>query len=126
MSDKKECACGTAPKLIFACSGASDVGGLADLAARKLNKEGAGKMYCLTGIGGRAPGIMATTQGAAKIVAIDGCALNCAKHTLEQACFSTFEHVGLVDLGLQKGQSPATDDNVNKVAQKALTLLACK
>ena len=30
------CACGTAPKLIFACSGAADVGQISDLAARKL------------------------------------------------------------------------------------------
>ena len=30
------CACNTAPKLVFACSGAADVGAIADQAARKL------------------------------------------------------------------------------------------
>ena len=51
MSEKNACACGSAPKLIFACSGAADVGAIADQAARKLTKDGAGKMYCLAGIG---------------------------------------------------------------------------
>src|SRR5512133_4161781 len=97
------CACGGAPKLIFACSGAADVGALADQAARKLTKDGAGKMFCLAGIGGRVSGIMATTEAASKILAIDGCPLNCARHSLEQAGFTTFEHLQLSDLGLVKG-----------------------
>ncbi|MFH0879717.1 MAG: putative zinc-binding protein, partial [Lentisphaerota bacterium] len=42
--NKAACACGAAPKLIFACSGGSDVGALADQAARKMANEGAGKM----------------------------------------------------------------------------------
>ncbi|MEI6422312.1 MAG: putative zinc-binding protein [Lentisphaerota bacterium] len=43
MSGKNTCACATAPKLIFACSGAADVGAIADQAARKLSREGKGK-----------------------------------------------------------------------------------
>ena len=123
MSEKKECACGTAPKLIFACSGSSDVGAIADQAARKLTKDGAGKMYCLAGIGGRVSGIMATTESAAKILAIDGCPINCARKTLELAGFKQFEHLLLSDIGLEKGQSPVTPENVDKVAQKAAPLL---
>lgn len=125
MSEKKECACGTAPKLIFACSGSSDVGAIADQAARKLTKDGAGKMYCLAGIGGRVSGIMATTESAAKILAIDGCPINCASKTLDLAGFKKIEHLTLSDIGLQKGQSPVTPENVDKVAQKAATLLRC-
>ena len=37
----------------FPCSGASDVGGLSDQAARQMALDGTGKMYCLAGIGGR-------------------------------------------------------------------------
>jgi hypothetical protein len=47
---KAQCSCGSAPKFIFPCSGASDVGGLSDQAARQMTKEGTGKMYCLAGI----------------------------------------------------------------------------
>ena len=125
MSEKKECACGTAPKLIFACSGSSDVGAIADQAARKLTKDGAGKMYCLAGIGGRVSGIMATTESVAKILVIDGCPINCARKTLELAGFKQFEHLSLSDIGLQKGQSPVTPENIAKTAQEAATLLVC-
>jgi len=67
MSEQNVCACGAAPKLIFACSGAADVGAVADQAARKLTRNGAGKMFCLAGIGGRVSGIMATTAAASKV-----------------------------------------------------------
>ena len=125
MNEKTACACGTAPKLIFTCSGSSDVGAIADQAARKLTKDGAGKMYCLAGIGGRVSGIMATTESAAKILAIDGCPINCARKTLELAGFKQIEHLALSDTGLEKGQSPVTPENVEKVVQKAAPLLRC-
>ncbi|HPC57754.1 MAG TPA: putative zinc-binding protein [Kiritimatiellia bacterium] len=124
MSEKPTCACGGAPKLIFPCSGGSDVGALADLAARQLTRDGSGKMYCLAGIGGRVSGILASTESAAKILAIDGCPLNCTKKTLEFAGFSGFEHLGLADIGFQKSQSPATPENIAKVAQAAVPKLA--
>ena len=125
MSENTKCACGTAPKLIFSCSGGSDVGALTDQAARTLTKNGAGKMYCLAGIGGRVSGIMATTESAAKILAIDGCPVNCARKALELAGFKKVEHLTLADIGLQKGQSPVTPENIDKVTQKAATLLRC-
>lgn len=123
MTEKKECACGAAPKLIFTCSGSSDVGAIADQAARMLTKTGAGKMYCLAGIGGRVSGIMASTESAALILAIDGCPINCARKTLELAGFDKIEHMTLSDIGMQKGQSPLTPENLEKVAQKAMSLL---
>ena len=122
MSDQPEqfcCACDAAPKLIFACSGAADVGHISDLAARKLTAEGAGKMFCLAGVGGRVSGIMATTQAASVVLAIDGCPLDCARKTLEEAGFQQFEHVRLSDLGMEKGKSPATDERVDQVAGQA-------
>ena len=105
--------------MIFSCSGAADVGSLSDLAARRLNSEGAGKMFCLAGIGGRVKGIMQTTQNAAHIIAIDGCSLDCTKLCLEEAGFRKFDHIRVTDLGLDKGQSPATDENIAKVARTA-------
>ncbi len=107
--------CSAAPKLIFACSGAADVGKLSDLAARELTAEGAGKMFCLAGIGGRVSGIMATTQAAQAILAIDGCPLDCAKKTLENAGFTKFEYIRLSDLGMEKGKTTVTDEAVAKV-----------
>ena len=111
-----EC-CG-GPKLIFSCSGAADVGAIADRAARKVTAGGKGKMFCLAGIGGRVPGIMKTTESAAKVVAVDGCPLNCAKNSLEQAGFKGFTHIQLAEMGMEKGKSPLSDDKVAAVAAK--------
>ncbi|MBM4163797.1 MAG: zinc-binding protein [Lentisphaerae bacterium] len=116
MSDKNACACGAAPKLIFACSGAADVGAIADQAARKLTQDGAGRMFCLAGVGGRVSGILATTQSAARILAIDGCPLNGVKNCLEQAGFTTYERLQLADLGMEKGKTPPTPETVAQAA----------
>lgn len=125
MGEKNACACGAAPKLIFACSGAADVGAIADQAARKLTKDGAGKMFCLAGIGGRVSGIMATTESAARVLAIDGCPLNCAKHSLEQAGFRKYEHLQLADLGMEKGKTPPVPEVIARVAEAGAAKLAC-
>jgi len=122
MADEKGC-CSGGPKLIFSCSGAVDVGAIADQAARKLNAAGKGKMYCMTGIGGRISGIMKTTEGASKIVVIDGCPLDCAKNSLELAGFTQYVHMRVTDLGMEKGKSPVSDANVAKVMAKCEELL---
>ena len=119
MGDPKENICAGGPTLIFSCSGAADVGALSDVAARQLTTEGAGKMYCLAGIGGRVKGIMQTTLNAAHILAIDGCSLDCVKLCLEEAGFKEFDHMRVTDLGLEKGKSPATDENIATAVRAA-------
>lgn len=116
--------CAGGERLIFACSGAADVGALSDRAARKLTQNGTGKMFCLAGLGGRVPGIMDKTSAAARILAIDGCSLDCTKKTLEQAGMTKFEHVRITDLGMEKGQAPVTDQNVAMVVEAAGALLS--
>jgi uncharacterized metal-binding protein len=125
MTEKNACACGAAPKLIFACSGAADVGAIADQAARKMTKDGAGKMFCMAGIGGRVSGIMETTKIAAKILAIDGCPLNCVKNSLEQAGFKKYEHLQLADLGMEKGKTPPMPEMIAKAVTAGTAKLAC-
>jgi uncharacterized metal-binding protein len=107
--------CAPAAKPIYPCSGAADVGEIADHAARKLTAEGAGKMSCLAGIGGRIPNLLEIARGAQVILAIDGCSMHCARNTLEKAGFTRFQHLCLGDLGMAKGQTPATAEAVAKV-----------
>jgi len=123
MNADKSCECSAAPKLIFACSGAADVGAVADRAARKLTQEGKGKMFCLAGVGGRVPGIMKSTEAAAAILAIDGCPLNCVKSCLEQAGFATFQHLQMADLGMEKGKTAVSQENIARVAAKCVELM---
>jgi uncharacterized metal-binding protein len=114
MDKDKECCCGGV-KLIFPCSGSADVGAIADQAARKLTREGAGRMACLAGIGGGVSGILKSVEAAEKILVIDGCPLECAKKTMEKAGFSSFKHLRLAELGFEKGKSPVNDENIAKV-----------
>ena len=123
MSTNCKCECSATQKLIFACSGAADVGAVADQPARKLTREAVGKMFCLAGIGGRVSGIMKTTEAAQAILAIDGCSLNCAKKSLEEAGFTKFEHLQLAAIGMTKGETEVNDENISKIADKGAALL---
>lgn len=123
MSDANSHQCAGGERLIFACSGAADVGAISDQAARRLTKEGKGKMFCLTGIGGRVPGILDKTGTALHLLAIDGCPLDCAKKTLEQAGFAKFAHVRVTDLGLEKGKSPVTEESISRVTARAAEMI---
>jgi uncharacterized metal-binding protein len=124
MTEGKSCnTCSGAKKLIFSCSGAADVGEIADRAARRLSREGAGKMYCMAGIGARVSAIVKTTEAAGGLLALDGCPLNCASRSLAEAGFKNYASVSLADLGLDKGHSPASEENVEKVTKAAKELL---
>jgi uncharacterized metal-binding protein len=124
MNKQSECQAKAGDRLIFSCSGAADVGAVADLAARRLTKEGHGKMFCLAGVGGRVPAIIERTANAEKILAIDGCELDCVKNCLEHAGFTDFAHVRLADLGLIKGKTEVTDEVVAQVVAAGAEKLA--
>lgn len=126
MNTTNSCAKQFGTKLIFSCSGAADVGAIADQVARKLTRDGHGKMFCLAGVGGRVAPIMEKTQAAETILAIDGCELDCVKNCLEHAGFANVEHVRLSDLGLEKGKSPATSEAVDRVAAYAAEKLTAR
>jgi uncharacterized metal-binding protein len=121
-AEKSNVCCG-GPVLIFSCSGAADVGEISDKAARKLTKEGAGSMFCLIGVGGRVEPILKKTASASKILAIEGCNLDCVKLTLELTGFNNVIHMRVTDLGMEKGKSPANEENINKVVAKGKELL---
>lgn len=80
-------------------------------------------MFCTVGIGGRVKPIMENTQSADKILAIDGCPLDCTKKCLEQAGFNDFKHLRVTDCGMEKGNTEISDINVSKISHKASELL---
>ena len=124
MSANCKCERRGGPRLVFACSGAADVGAVADQAARKLSRDGVGQMFCLAGIGGRVSGIMKTTEVADAILAIDGCPLDCAKNSLMEAGFTEFKHLQLADVGLNKCSTDVSDENIERVAALGADLLS--
>ena len=98
--------------LVYACSGCSDAGELADRIARELSRTGVAEMSCLAGIGGRVKNLMQKAERAEHILVIDGCPLNCARNTLQLAGFEEFQHLELHRLGLRKGSCPPTPERV--------------
>lgn len=123
MCGQEQC-CVVSPKLIFACSGCVDVGEICDRAARKMTKEGTGKMFCLAGIGGRIEPIIQQTKAASKILAIDGCQMDCVKNCLQQAGFAEFEQFRVTDLGMEKGKTSVDEQNIAKTVAKAKEMLS--
>ena len=112
MADK--CCCGGKVRLIFPCSGGSDVGELTDRAARKLTRNGWGKMYCLAGVGAHLSGFIESTKAADAVIAIDGCPTACASKVLEHTGFKPKKY-NLNEMGFVKGSSPVSGDAIKRV-----------
>jgi len=110
--------------VVYACSGCSDAGEIADRIARQLTREGVAQMSCLAGIGGRVKSLLSTAEKAERILVVDGCPLNCARHTLELAGFKKFDHLELHKLGIRKGSAPVTDGRIASGVASAKNILA--
>jgi uncharacterized metal-binding protein len=123
MSEQNQCSCNGGSKLVFSCSGAAETAEIAEQAARKVNRTGEGKMYCLAGVGGDVETIRNNTRAADRIVAIDGWDTDCAAKLLRKAGFENFDHLRVTDLGFEKGSSPVTEDPVERIAAGILTLV---
>src|SRR5436190_23153500 len=109
--------------IIYSCSGCSDAGELADRVARQLNKQGVAEMSCLAGIGGRVKPLMIKGQKASRIVVVDGCPLNCARHTLMNAGFKEFQHIELHKMGHRKGSCPVTEERIAEASAAAADMV---
>lgn len=71
-------------------------------AVRILVKEGFGKMACLAGIGGHIETMILNAKAAEKVVSIDGCAVGCARKSLEHAGVIPHLSVVVTDIGIKK------------------------
>ena len=100
---------------IFSCSGAADVGGIADAAARALSASGVVKMYCLAGIGARVEQIVTNSEAAERLISVDGCDNDCSRKMLEAAGFKPGLHVRITDLGMEKGNTEITPERIREV-----------
>ena len=99
---EKGCECETSSVLLFPCSGFSNVGQIANLAAVMLTIQGRGKMYCLAGIGAHVAGMVDSAAHADGCIAIDGCSVACASKILKHAGIAVTREVVVTDLGIQK------------------------
>lgn len=98
----KLCTCGGTPTIVMACSGGSNVGQLANEAAKRLVDGNSIRMSCLAGIGGHVSSLCETAKAARKIIAIDGCPVACAKKALSHIGLDGFDHIVITDMGIKK------------------------
>jgi uncharacterized metal-binding protein len=110
--------------VVYACSGCSDAGEIADRIARRLTHDGAAQMSCLAGIGGRVKSLVLKAENAEHILVVDGCPLNCAAHTLKLAGFQKFDHLELHKIGMRKGSCPVTEERIASGVAAAKKILA--
>ena len=112
------CDCSTAPKkLLYACSGAANVGLLADQVTRKLAQEGFGHMTCLAGLGAALSGFKVSAEGTEHNIVIDGCPVACGAMIFEKygiACQS----IVLTRMGPKKGETEITAELVAQIADQ--------
>ncbi|HOK60042.1 MAG: putative zinc-binding protein [Tenuifilum sp.] len=119
MEDNKKsgCLCGVDEYMVLACSGACDLGQITDLVARKLRDNGVRKMNCLAVVGA---GIEQSIEAfkSRNILMLDGCPTDCGKRILDRHGFTDYKYFRVTDLGYKKGQTPVTEEVVNKVYEK--------
>ena len=96
-----EC-CSGKTTVLFTCSGAANVGQVANQAAVDLQQEGVAKMLCLAGIGSHNSGMIASGRAADRVVGIDGCPVACTKKALEHAEVPMTDYVVVSELGFKK------------------------
>jgi uncharacterized metal-binding protein len=124
MTEEVKCACGSANVAIFPCVGASNVGQLSNKIAIELEKQNIGNLMCTAGIGARAPGLMKSAEACDRIIAIDGCPVNCASKTLELAGFKVDSHIIISEFGIKKTKDKdLKDDEVVEALEKTLEIV---
>lgn len=102
-------------RLLYACSGAADVGQIADMTARQLRQDGFGAMSCLSGIGAGLQGFLDSASKSDNIV-IDGCPVGCGKKAFALHGLPCTEFV-LTQQGLVKGSTPPTPECAVQMAE---------
>lgn len=117
----KNCLCGSSEYISFSCSGASDLGQVSDLVARKLRDDGTRKMNCLAMVAAAYQKSIDDFK-TMNILAIDGCPLDCAKKILVRNGITEFAHLRLTDLGYEKGKTGTSPEIVNAIVTHAQTI----
>ena len=112
--------------LIYACSGAANTGLLADQVARRLAREGTGKMTCLAAVGAGLSGFLESARASSANLVLDGCPVSCGKKIFENQRLS-FRHFVMTEYGAEKGKTPITEELIGSVsgAVKAQQTCGC-
>ncbi|TAJ44306.1 putative zinc-binding protein [Methanofollis fontis] len=122
MADTCTCTCSQIEtrRIIFACSGASNVGELSNAAAVALTAEGFGSKACTASLAIITPSVMKKVGDADEIVVIDGCPVECTGKIAAEAGIEPDQHIVITDLGIEKiGDMTVDEDDLETVVSAA-------
>ena len=105
MSDERpRCSCGNSSLglIIYSCSGASNVGQLANEVAIEMARAGNGTMGCLVGLSAHVSTMVQNVKAANRVLVIDGCGVGCGRNALEHVGLTNFNGVVITEMGIKK------------------------
>jgi len=121
----EECICKAEDIILLPCSGGSNCGQITNQVAVNLDIEGVGRIYCLAGIGAHVDGMVESTRGAKRIVALDGCQVACAKKAIEHAGLTVTDWICVTEHGINKSHQFMMDfEEIELIAQHTKESLA--
>jgi uncharacterized metal-binding protein len=112
---EEKTAFGQPETLLFPCSGAADLGQVANEVALRLRDAGVGRMSCSVGIGGHVKPLVDSAKNAKIVVGIDGCSVGCVMKSLQaEGIKPTHYYVLTEKLSAEKSQKRPVEEHIKK------------
>ncbi|MDD3626612.1 MAG: putative zinc-binding protein [bacterium] len=112
------CSCG-GNRIVYSCSGGSNVGQIANDLARRLARESCAGMSCGIALGGDLKGFITSARQSDKNILIDGCQVACLRKVFERHNITNISHFIITDFGVQKNKDLFPESNfVNEIFDK--------
>jgi uncharacterized metal-binding protein len=92
----------SAPILLLACSGASNMGQLANQAALEMVEENFGHMLCTAALGARMKSAVERVRSASIVLTINGCESGCVDRVLKDLGRTDVRSVTVTETGIAK------------------------
>lgn len=111
--------------VVYACSGCTSAGQLADHVARRMDRSGVAEMASIAGIGAHDPQQLSRARSRFPIIAIDGCANACACRCLERHGVAPARHYVLARYGVtRRGRDEFTAEEAEHVLRAIVAELS--
>jgi uncharacterized metal-binding protein len=111
--------------LVYSCSGCSNVAQLANTLALRLDRSGLAEMSCIVGVGGHVAALVNKARSGRRILALDGCPLQCVEGCLNQHGLHADVHLILSHHGLRKRYGEdCTEEQSDELFEEVKRLIA--
>jgi uncharacterized metal-binding protein len=100
------------------------VGQLSNKIAIELEKKGIGNLMCTVGIGAKSQEMIKSAESSDRVIAVDGCPLQCASKTLESAGIKPDKEIIISEFGIKKNKNrDLKNEEVCETLEKTLEFL---